>query len=52
MGNKDMKLTTQSLANNNQPQAQSNPNKWVVNSSNNPCPMPKSPCYQKDQIML
>ena len=42
MGNKDRELTTQPLANNNQSQAQNNPNKWEVNLSSTPCPMPKS----------
>ena len=36
MGNKDREFTTQPLTNNNQLQAQSNPNKWVVNLSSIP----------------
>ena len=52
MGNMDRELTTHPLANNNQLQVQGNPNKWIVNLSSTPFPMPKGPFYQKDQIML
>ena len=39
MGNKDREITAQPLANNNQSQAQSDPNKCLVNLSSTPCLM-------------
>ena len=51
MGNKDMEITAQPLANNNQLQAPNNSNKWVINLSSIPLPSPKGHCYPKDQIM-
>ena len=51
MGNKDKELMAQPLANNNQLQSQSNPNKWVINLSSTPLslaqesPLTKGPNY-------
>ena len=39
---RDRELITQPLANTAQPLTQNNSNKWVINTSNIPCPRPES----------
>ena len=51
MGKGDRETSVQPLANNNQSQASSNSDKWLINLSNKLLPSPRSLCYLKVQSL-